>query len=59
MQAAGKWLDGCKRVRTQAAGKWLDGCKRVCTHTHRYTHKLYWHITHLQSKLRKQYIKDL
>ena len=38
MQAAGKWLDGCKRVRTQAAGKWLDGCKRVCTHTHTGTH---------------------
>ena len=37
MQAAGKWLDGCKRVRTQAAGKWLDGCKRVCTHTHTHT----------------------
>ena len=23
------------------------------------THKLYWHVTHLQSKLRKQYLKDL
>ena len=23
------------------------------------THKLYWHVTHLQSKLPKQYLKDL
>ena len=23
------------------------------------THKLYWHVTHLQSKLPKQYLNDL
>ena len=23
------------------------------------THKLYWHVTHLQSQLPKQYLKDL
>ena len=34
-------------------------CNTNGTGTGRGTHKLYWHATHLQSKLPKQYLKDL
>ena len=34
-------------------------CNNTGTGTGTGTHKLYWHVTHLQSKLPKQYLKDL